>query len=187
MTRQTIEDFLETKIDYYVRVNFNSLVNIVDAIGGVDIDNDIEFKKGNKVYPVGRIHLNGKEALQYSRERKLMPNGDFTRGLHQVEVLKSIISKVTSSPEILTKYTSFVNALGGFIQTNISDDMLKNLVKDQLNYTPSWKFNVQAVSANGSMQETYSMPGMNLYVAIPIEESRVKCSNEINGLLNKNN
>ena len=82
-------------------------------------------------------------------------------------------------------YSKFIKSLNSFVQTNVSDDILKKLVKDQLNYTPNWTFNVQAVSANGSMQETYSMPGMNLYVAIPIEESRVACSEAINNLLIK--
>ena len=184
MSRQTLEDFFNTSIDYYVRVNFNSLISIVDSIGGVDIDNDVAFSKGGNTYPIGRIHLDGTRALQYSRERKLMPEGDFTRGLHQVKVLEAIIRKATTSPELLANYSKFSQALAGFVQTNINEDVIKKMVRDQLSYTPNWTFNTQAVSCNGSMQETYSMPGMNLYVAIPNEESRVACSNTINTVLN---
>ena len=185
MSRQTIEDFLNTKIDYYIRVNFDTLTNVVDSIGGVIINNDIAFNGHTRYFPQGNIHLNGREALEYSRERKKMPNGDYTRGLHQVEVLKGIINKITTSPEILKNYSKFVDTLGGFVQTNISDDIFKSFIKEQLNYSPSWTFNVQAVEGDGNLQETYSMPGMNLYVSIPNETSRLACSEAINNTLNR--
>lgn len=69
MTRTTLEDFLETDIQYYVRVNFDSVVKIVDAIGGVDVQNDVTFSAGGRTFPAGTIHLNGKDALTYSRAR----------------------------------------------------------------------------------------------------------------------
>ena len=184
MSRQTIEDFLNTKIDYYVRVNFDSLTNVVDSIGGVDINNDIAFNGHTRVFEAGNIHLNGKEALEYSRERKKMPNGDYTRGLHQTVVLEGIIRKITTSPKILKNYSRFVDNLGGFIQTNVPEDIFKGLVRDQLNYTPNWTYKTQAVEGDGNLQETYSMPGMNLYVSIPNEESRLSCSETINNTLN---
>ena len=103
MSRQTIEDFLDTKIPYYIRVNFDSLVKVVDTIDGVDIDNDIAFKGYTRNFEVGKLHLNGKEALEYARERKKMPSGDYTRGLHQEKIIEAIINKVTTSKKILNQ------------------------------------------------------------------------------------
>lgn len=185
MSRQTLEDFLSTEIPYYVRVNFDSLVKVVDSIGGIDINNDIAFKGYTRYFAKGNLHLNGKQALEYSRERKKMPNGDWTRGLHQEEVIRAIITKVTTSKELLTNYSEIVNSLEELIQTNIPEATIKKYVKDQLNTMSSWEVHSIAVGIiDGKLQETYSMPGVNLYVSIPDKENVKYTSNVINGMLN---
>ena len=179
MSRQTIEDFLDTKIPYYIRVNFDSLVKVVDSIGGVDIDNDVAFKGYTRNFEVGKLHLNGKEALEYARERKKMPSGDYTRGLHQEKIMEAIISKVTTSKKILNNYSKFTSVLDEFIQTNIPSSTIKFYVREQLDTMPKWNVISRAVESSGSaLIETYSMPGMNLYVAFPDEKS-VKTSSRI--------
>ena len=179
MSRQTIEDFLDTKIPYYIRVNFDSLVKVVDSIGGVDIDNDVAFKGNTRNFEVGKLHLNGKEALEYARERKKMPSGDYTRGLHQEKIMEAIISKVTTSKKILNNYSKFTSVLDEFIQTNIPSSTIKFYVREQLDTMPKWNVISRAVESSGSaLIETYSMPGMNLYVAFPDEKS-VKTSSRI--------
>ena len=179
MSRQTIEDFLDTKIPYYIRVNFDSLVKVVDSIGGVDIDNDVAFKGNTRNFEVGKLHLNGKEALEYARERKKMPSGDYTRGLHQEKIMEAIISKVTTSKKILNNYSKFTSVLDEFIQTNIPSSTVKFYVREQLDTMPKWNVISRAVESSGSaLIETYSMPGMNLYVAFPDEKS-VKTSSRI--------
>ena len=179
MSRQTIEDFLDTKIPYYIRVNFDSLVKVVDSIGGVDIDNDVAFKGNTRNFEVGKLHLNGKEALEYARERKKMPSGDYTRGLHQEKIMEAIISKVTTSKKILNNYSKFTSVLDEFIQTNIPSSTVKFYVREQLDTMPKGNVISRAVESSGSaLIETYSMPGMNLYVAFPDEKS-VKTSSRI--------
>lgn len=173
MSRQTLEDFLEIKIDYYVRVNFTSVVNIVDAIGGVDVDNDIAFTRHGRYYAQGRIHMNGEDTLGYCRERYKMPSGDWNRGLHQEEVIKAIITKVSTSTELLTNYSEIISSLGYLVQTNIPEDLAKEYIKDQIDTMPNWEINYYAVGGSGSdYQELYSMPGMKLYVTLPNEEHR---------------
>lgn len=184
MSRQTIEDFLDTKILYYIRVNFDSLVKVVDSIGGVDIDNDVAFKGYTRNFEVGKLHLNGKEALEYARERKKMPSGDYTRGLHQEKIMEAIISKVTTSKKILNNYSKFTSVLDEFIQTNIPSSTIKFYVREQLDTMPKWNVISRAVESSGSaLIETYSMPGMNLYVAFPDEKSVKTSSRIINEML----
>lgn len=184
MSRQTIEDFLNTKIPYYIRVNFDSLVKVVDTIGGVDIDNDVAFKGYTRNFEVGKLHLNGKEALEYARERKKMPSGDYTRGLHQEKIMEAIISKVTTSKKILNNYSKFTSVLDEFIQTNIPSSTIKFYVREQIDAMPKWKVISRAVESSGSaLTETYSMPGMNLYVAFPDEKSVKTSSRIINEML----
>ena len=184
MSRQTIEDFLDTKISYYIRVNFDSLVKVVDTIGGVDIDNDVAFKGYTRNFEVGKLHLNGKEALEYARERKKMPSGDYTRGLHQEKIIEAIINKVTTSKKILNSYSKFTSVLDEFIQTNIPSSTIKSYVREQIDTMPSWTVISRAVDSSGSaLVETYSMPGMNLYVAFPDENSVKTASTIINGML----
>ena len=139
MSRQTIEDFLDTKIPYYIRVNFDSLVKVVDSIDGVDIDNDVAFKGYTRNFEVGKLHLNGKEALEYARERKKMPSGDYTRGLHQEKIIEAIINKVTTSKKILNNYSKFTSVLDEFIQTNIPSSTIKAYVKEQIDTMPKWE------------------------------------------------
>ena len=112
MSRQTIEDFLNIDIPYYIRVNFDSVIKLVDTIGGIDIYNDVAFKGGTRYFEQGNIHLNGKQALEYARERKKMPNGDWTRGEHQKVIITAIINKVSSSKELLNNLKVKILDLG---------------------------------------------------------------------------
>ena len=185
MTRKTLEDFLETDIEYYVRVNFDSVVEIVDKIGGVDIYNDKSFSTGKYYFKEGEIHLNGDQALAYSRDRYHQDAGDWSRGLHQMKIIEAIINKVSHSTELLVNYNVIVDSLSRFVQTNIPDSVLKKYVKNQLNDMPAWNTLTYAVAGSGySYQETYSMPGMDLYVTHKDEPSRAYASKLINGILN---
>lgn len=184
MSRQTIEDFLDVDIPYYIRVNFDSVVKLVDAIGGVDIYNDIAFKRYSLYFPKGNIHLNGKEVKEYSRERKLMPNGDWTRGEHQKTVITAIIKKITNSKELLTNYGDVLDSTKDVVQTNIPTDLIKKLVKDQLSTMSSWDVESTYVEGTGfDYRETYTMPGMDLYVTYPDEDSVKSVSKQIKDAL----
>ena len=186
MSRQTLEDFLDTEIPYYIRVNFDSVVKLVDTIGGVDIYNDVAFRGGTRYFSKGNIHLNGEEALEYSRERKKMPSGDWTRGEHQKTIITAIINKVSSNKDLLTNYADILNNSKDIIQTNIPTEVIKKYVRDQIEDMNSWHIDSTYVKGDGAVyQETYSAPGMKLYVMKPNEESRKEVSKQINNLLEK--
>ena len=185
MSRQTIEDFLDIDIPYYVRVNFDSVIKLVDTIGGVDIYNDVAFR-GSRYFEQGNIHLNGEQALEYARERKKMPNGDWTRGEHQKVIITAIINKIANSKELLTNYGDILNNSKDLIQTNITTDVIKKFVKDQIDSMSPWNITSTFVGGAGSdYRETYSIPGMNLYITYPDENSVKNVSKQIKDLLNE--
>lgn len=186
MSRQTIEDFLNIDIPYYIRVNFDSVIKLVDTIGGIDIYNDVAFKGGTRYFEQGNIHLNGKQALEYARERKKMPNGDWTRGEHQKVIITAIINKVSSSKELLNNYVDILNNSKDIIQTNIPTDIIKKYVKKQIENMSTWKTISLTVKGDHSDNlETYSMPGVKLYVTIPDEASRKEVKSQLAEFMKK--
>ena len=186
MSRQTIENFLNIDIPYYIRVNFDSVIKLVDTIGGIDIYNDVAFKGGTRYFEQGNIHLNGKQALEYARERKKMPNGDWTRGEHQKVIITAIINKVSSSKELLNNYVDILNNSKDIIQTNIPTDIIKKYVKKQIENMSTWKITSLTVKGDHSDNlETYSMPGVKLYVTIPDEASRKEVESQLDEFIKK--
>ena len=107
MAIDTVSDFLGVPINYYVKVNMEGLVQIIDILGGVQIDNPFEFRFERVTYPEGLIQLNGRDAMMYTRMRYDDPRGDFGRNVRQQLVLSDLIerakriSTVTKIPDIL--------------------------------------------------------------------------------------
>ena len=172
-TVQTVEDWLELDINYYIRVNFTSLQDIVDVLGGVDVESEYAFSSSvsDYSYVKGVNHLDGEAALFFARERKSFEEGDGERIQNQQRVLKAIIEKITGSSVILTKYTSILNAVDDEIQTNMSQSDISALVKMQLKDLGEWDIQSISIKGKGTMAPTYSMGSRNLYVAIPDDES----------------
>ena len=162
----TLESIYDVDINHYVRINFDSLIKVVDLIGGVDINSDRSFRCWtNKSVTVkkGWNHFNGKEALAYSRERLSYVDGDNHRGRNQQQVIEAIIKKLTTSDEIIKNYNSILNSLEGSFQTDIPVETITAFINYQLDEMPSWK--IDTVQANGysSWGYTYSM-GYNYYL-----------------------
>ncbi len=170
MSITTIEDLFDIDIDYYVRVNFTTLVNLVDAIGGIDITSDKAFTSyTNKscTYQKGKNHLDGKCALAFSRERYAYSAGDRHRVQNQQTVITAILNKALSSSTLVKKYTSILESMGDSFQTNIPQDKIYALVNMQLDSMPKW--NITSISVNGkdSSNYTYSYSSGKLYVMEP--------------------
>ena len=179
MSKSTIEDFLDIKIDYYVRVNFNSLIKVIDTIGGVTVNSDVAFKANGYEFVVGENKMDGEKALAFSRARKQFAAGDRLRGQHQQAVITAILNKVTNSKVLLTNYSQILSSLSSVFQSDMSDAVIKNFVKNQLNDMKSWDIKSISVDGVGSYStSTYSMPGWNLYVMIP-DSSTVKKAHDM--------
>ena len=112
MSVSTMEDLLDLDINYYMRVNFTSLMKLVDAIGGVDVESDYSFRAASgESFVKGINHMNGKQALAFSRERKAFSDGDRQRGKNQQKVIIAILNKTLSSTTLITSYTDILDFL----------------------------------------------------------------------------
>lgn len=186
-TVSTVEDWLGIDINYYIRVNFTTLVDVVDVLGGVDVDSDYAFKSAVSKYSYteGINHLDGKAALFFARERKSFVDGDQQRIQNQQKVLEAILQKVTGSSVILTKYTSLLDAVDDEIQTNLSNSDIASLVKMQLEDLGGWTITKQYIKGAGTYHSTYSMGSRQLYVAIPDEASVTAAQKAIDEVMGK--
>ncbi len=189
-TIQTIENLLDINIDYSIKVNFDSVITIVDLVGGVDIYSDKAFRShcgdgGAEVTNVikGINHFNGAQALSYVRERYAYSNGDNQRILNGQQVLKAIIEKITNDKTILLKYNQILNSINKLYITDIPSNYIKKLIKNQLNDMTPWNFESSSVSGSGSKKETYSMPTIKTYVMIPNKTDISNATKKINETL----
>ncbi|WP_252502335.1 LCP family protein [Sporosarcina sp. Marseille-Q4943] len=120
---ETVEEMLDIPIDYYVKMNFNAFIEVVDALGGVEVDvpynrlekdendrNTIQLKKGLRV-------LDGRHALALARTR--MADSDIERGKRQQMILQAIIKEMVSVKSI-TKYGDVIEAVGDNMKTDMT-------------------------------------------------------------------
>ncbi len=190
MSMHTLEDLYDIDIDYYLRVNFNTLINVVDQIGGIEVYSDKEFIASNnkKVHvKKGLNHFDGAAALAYSRERYAYASGDRHRGENQQQVISAIIDKVTSSEVLIKNYNNILNSLSKTFQTNMEVDTITSFLRYQLDKMPKWKVESISVTGTDSRNYTYSM-GMKylLYVMEPNLQSVNSAKEKIAEVMNEN-
>ncbi|MBO4601225.1 MAG: LCP family protein [Bacilli bacterium] len=177
---KTIEDFMNIKINYYVKVNFTSLVKVVDELGGIDVDSKFAFtSQDGFTYKKGINHLNGKEALSFSRERKALPRGDKSRGENHQAVLTAIINK-SLTKSVLTKYSSLIKSLKPSLVTNFTNSEITDFIKMQLDKNIKWKITYLNLDGTDGYEYTYSYTKNKLYVMIPDQSSIDSASMTIN-------
>ena len=186
-TVKTVEDLLNTEINYYVRVNFTTVIKLVDKLGGIDVYSDYDFTTSDGAYSFkkGYNHMNGEKALRFSRERYAFNAGDNQRVKNQQAVIEAIMKKVLNSTTLLTKYTSILDSLKGSFQTNIEQEDISKLVKDQINNMSSWTIKSNSLTGTGASSSTYSMGSTKLYVMVPNSTSVTSAKTKIDELLGK--
>ncbi|WP_334196018.1 LCP family protein, partial [Muricomes intestini] len=167
----TLEQLYDTDIDFYARVNFTSLEQMVDALGGVDVISEQAFTTSDDSGLVmnvvqGENHFTGKQALAFSRERMNVDGGDFQRGKNQQAVITAMIKKAIS-PAILTGANGVLSSVSGNVDTNMSQNQIQELIKSQLSGGGAWNIKSMAAEGTGDNQECYSSPGSILYVTQP--------------------
>ncbi|MEJ8743482.1 LCP family protein [Mediterraneibacter sp. HCN-7094] len=182
---RTLEQLYGIDISYYARVNFSSLVKIVDTLGGVDVDSDFEFTAGGYQFKQGMNHLDGKQALAFSRERYSFEDGDNQRGKDQEKVLTAILNKAMS-PAILSNASALIADVSDSVQTNMTQEEMAKFIKMQLNDSASWTIESQAASGNGDTQACYSSGDQPLYVMWPDEAVVQSISAKMNEILSGN-
>ncbi len=137
MALDTVENFTGIDIDYYAQVNMEALSDLVDAVGGITVNNELDwidegyYKKGYH-YAEGNIQLDGAKALGFVRMRHLDPNGDFGRNERQRKVLTAIIDKAASISSV-SKFDDILNVLGSNVKTNMTFDEMMDIQKNYRN------------------------------------------------------
>lgn len=177
VSRGTLENLYDTEIPYYLRMNFSGFINIIDALGGVDVYSSQSFSAGGTSFQEGYNHVNGTQALAFARERHSFASGDRQRGKNQMEVIRATIKKCQSS-SMLTNYQQVMQSLSGTFQTNLEQDRIAQLVSAQLFEKSDWNVVTYSVDGTGSSRTTYSMPNQRAYVMVP-DESTVLHAKEL--------
>ena len=181
---KTVEELLNADINYYFRVNFSSVEKIVDAIGGVDVYSKYAFTTDdNYHFYQGYNHVNGKQALSFSRERHHLPYGDISRNENQRALIDALIRKATSGA-IITKYSSILNSLADAFQTNMQDVDIQKIIKMQLNDMAKWNITSYGLTGTDGSEYTYSYQDGKLYVMHPNEDSLNKVIDLIDKVIN---
>lgn len=195
---EALNTLLGVKADYYARVNFSGLMDIVDALGGIDVTSPVDFttvamempnENGDGGYhdesftfTEGVNHLNGREALAFSRERSAFAQGDVQRGRNQMAVLQAIIDKATS-PAILSGYQDVLRSVSDSLLTNMPQQDILKLVKLQLEDKVDWDISTYTLSGTTDMQDCFTT-GFPLSVLVPDESSVAAARRMIRELIN---
>ncbi|UOQ45651.1 LCP family protein [Halobacillus salinarum] len=165
MSVDTVENFLDVDLDYYVRVNMEGLSQLVDSVNGVTITNDRAFSQGGYNFPVGKQHLNGKQALSYVRMRKQDPQGDLGRNERQRKVITAIVDK-GASLNMMNQIRDVMDVLGNNVTTNMEFSDMRRLA---MNYGSARKqSSTYQMSGTGTMSN-----GMYLMVMSDSEVQKV--------------
>ena len=181
-TVTTVEDLLDTEINYYVRVNFTTVIKLVDVLDGIQVYSDYDFSTSGYHFSQGYNYLNGEQALAFSRERHSFASGDNQRVKNQQAVIEAIINKVLSA-QLFTKYTSILDSLEGSFQTNITEAEINSVVQNQLSNMSAWKIYNNSLVGSGSYGPTYSLGNVNSYIMLPDSASVSQAKEKINEVL----
>lgn len=186
-TKRTVEQLLGIEINYTFKVGFDTVTDIVDAVGGIDVNVEPGYECSNFLHAPGLSvhagvnHLNGEQALGYARERYAYSEGDRQRTKNQQQVLMGIVNKVTS-PAIVTNYASIMDSMANTFSTTMSNDEITSLIKYQLNKNPKWKIEQSMVDGTGDTQMCAEL-GNAAYVMVPDQSTVTKATNKINAVM----
>ena len=166
------ENLLDTKINYYVKVNFTTVKLFIYTIGGIDVYSEYEFnpvKMPEWTVKKGWNHMNGKQALAFARERKAFIDGDNQRIKNQQAVFEAVLKKATSSKTMILKYNKILAEEKDYFRMSFSSREMRALVKMQLARNPQWKIYKNTIIGGNDILSTYS--GGNAYVMTQDQDS----------------
>ncbi|WP_370223766.1 LCP family protein [Cytobacillus sp.] len=154
-TIDTVEGLLDIPIDYYVKMNFNAFIDVIDALDGIEVEvpyaiSEMDSKDRRNAINLepGYQELDGEEALAFARTRK--QDNDIERGKRQQEIIKAIMDK-SASAKGLTKYADVIEAVGDNMTTDLSFSEMKSFID-------------YAVEGTGLNVETLSLAGSDAYI-----------------------
>lgn len=185
-SEKTLENLYGITIDYYARLNFDSFLKLIDALGGVTVYNSQAFTSlhGNYDFPVGNVTLDSDKALGFVRERYSLEHGDYDRGNNQMKVIQAILNKMTSLKSV-SNYSTIISNVQDSIQTDMKLDTVMKLVNGQLDSGKKFTITSQEVTGTGSTGEltSYAMPSSSLYMIKLDDASVAKASQAIKDVM----
>lgn len=180
---ETIENLLNINIDYYGKVNFTTLTELIDVLGGIDVENPRAFSAEGYNFVEGTNHLNGAQALVFARDRYHQAEGDFDRGKNHTRIITAIINKMLK-PEMLLNFGNISQVALRSVNTDMPYEKMIELVNKQIDSGRKWDIESQALEGSGTMDlKSALMSDAQLYMMVPSEES-VK---EVEGKIKENN
>ena len=182
----TLGNLYGVNVEHYLRINFAGFINIIDAIGGVDVYSDQAFTSVGSpgyydptTFAEGWNHLDGKSALAFARERHAFASGDIQRGINQMKVIDAMANKL-KSPTVLMSFSKLMDAVSDCFVTSLSQEQISALVRMQLGDLASWDIQSYTVTgSSGTSTQCYSAKGQKLYVMKPDEASVSKAKEMI--------
>jgi len=162
MAIKTVEKFLNIPINYYAEINMEGFTSLVDAVGGVTVNNDIDFTVSGTHFPVGKVNLDGKSALKFTRMRYEDPRGDFGRQMRQREVIAQVANKLSSDVSV-SNFNAIMDVVGKNAQTNVSFKPMRTLAFDYMGAFRNQK--------NLKLEGTGGKEGDGIYYWHPTEDS----------------
>lgn len=186
----TLGNLYGVDVQHYIRINFAGFINIIDALGGVDVYSDQAFTSVGSpgyydptTFVEGWNHLDGKAALAFARERHAFKTGDVQRGINQMKVIDAMLNKI-KSPALLMGFTKILDAVSDSFVTSLSQNQISALVRMQLSDFAEWNIERYTVTGtSGSSTKCYSAKGQKLYVMKPDENSVAKAKEMIAAVL----
>ncbi len=176
----TLEELYDIQFNYYVRVNFNSLINIIDTLGGITVQSDYTFTalpeasayKNTYTFYKGANYLTGDKALAFARHRYGLPGGDMQRGLHQQRIIQAVLKKVTSAA-VLSNFSGVLKAVTNNTKTNISSEDINELLQMQLKDMASWDIETCALNGYGMFGTLYAFGDGIKYDVLGVPEDQL--------------
>ena len=182
-TKRTVEQLLGIEINYTFKVGFDTVTELVDVLGGVDVYVEPGYATTTSEFSVheGVNHLNAQQALAFARERYSYTEGDRQRTKNQQQVLMGIVKEATK-PSVITNYAAIMDTMANTFSTTMSNEEITALIKYQLNNNPTWKMEQYMVDGTGDTLMCAEL-GDAAYVMVPDQSTVKTAKDKINAVL----
>ena len=115
----TVQRVLNLPVDYVVVIDMIGFPLLIDEVGGITIDNHLEFSHGGYHFPIGQVDLHGSKALSYARMRLDDPDSDFGRQVRQRAVAEATLRNLAQPGIALLRHNEIISVLGDHVKTNL--------------------------------------------------------------------
>lgn len=187
-TINTVEGWLGIDLNYYVKVNFTGVCDVINAIGGIDVYSPESFvpeKYDTWTVKKGWNHMTGKKALSFARERHSLKKGDASRVLNQQRVVKGIIRKLTTSTAVITSYTDLLEVVDKHVGTNMTRSEMISLAKSEMLNLGGWEIKTQSLDGVYGQETVASLSSANKYSVFKVDEKSIdKCLAKMDAVMN---